>query len=644
MSMPEDHERLTRTLRLSNLSLVRRDGEVEDIIFDPYFTLIRGGRNSGKTTLLRWIDYILGASQSRLPVERFGSSVVSSYIYGSLRLSIVDPREDEPEEHEILRALEDLPDLPRQSRVQVDGEELTLPKLASRLMEFLDWPTLRIPKGRNARRATELVTLSFRNMLRHLYRREDSWQVFASKEEEYHRKAVLAFFLGFAESLYSGEEFEAGAAARKVVELESRLQEITVQSQRMLDAVTERAHLPKTTLEQIDERRIEIAERRKELTRRRKEVSSGVNRTEGFHPELGELYAGINSRLRQKRARREEIRSALANYHESLEFVEAEVSRLQRAGAALALFSEVPVNECPSCQQSVVAKQDRIDPGHCFLCEQPVEPDARRRRIELEERALATETEDLEDVISKTLAELNEIDDDISRTERSAQDLARRLNQERASTLSPFVAELESLAGEVSYLEQQEAALLAVSDALRAREHQKRLLKAAQQDLVEAETRAQNHHGVSKKEITRRCSLFAHHMTTFLRSLKTDPWRFGDVTLIADDLTFYVGEGPWESELGGESKVLFLFAYQYAILAMTRELGEISRVPGFVLLDNPIQQGLRDDVVGEVMDKFGHAARDLGVQIVATVARDIPVTAPRNEIAMSGQFGGGRMS
>jgi hypothetical protein len=133
-------------------------------------------------------------------------------------------------------------------------------------------------------------------------------------------------------------------------------------------------------------------------------------------------------------------------------------------------------------------------------------------------------------------------------------------------------------------------------------------------------------------------------MNTFLTSLRIDPWRLGGVTLTSEELTFYIGTQPWDQTLGGESRVLFFFAYQYALVYLGVDGLDTSRPPGMTVLDNPIQQGLPDLVIGEVLSSFAAAAEATNSQVIATVAREVPIVGKHSTITLSTQFGGDDMA
>jgi hypothetical protein len=142
-----------------------------------------------------------------------------------------------------------------------------------------------------------------------------------------------------------------------------------------------------------------------------------------------------------------------------------------------------------------------------------------------------------------------------------------------------------------------------------------------------------------RAETHRRAQRFADRMNEFLYTLGVEPWHFGRVSIEAEDLSFFVGGEMWDVTLGGESKVVFLLAYHYALLHLDEDLPDISRSPGLAILDNPLQHGLSSDVVGECLDKLVESAGRLHAQVVVTLPRRVPLSAPVNTHTFTIQYG-----
>jgi hypothetical protein len=261
------------TLRVVSLTQYERDGEIVALNLDSTTALLVGPRNSSKTTTLRMIDYCLGDDGSAQ--HTFGPDVASRYVGIQLELELPTGR------HTLRRSF--TPEFGLLTRVRVDDiHDLDPRQFNDWIMGELGWPTYQIPRGRIPQLATDLVPLTFRTLWRHVYRREDSWLEFASQEQEFHRRAVLAFFLGLAGTRYSNVEFQQAAAQRRVAELTEQLADLDRLADETVGRVAQELGLPATSTTTIAEREEELREEAQALGEARATVTHGLQSTEGF--------------------------------------------------------------------------------------------------------------------------------------------------------------------------------------------------------------------------------------------------------------------------------------------------------------------------------------------------------------------------
>jgi hypothetical protein len=219
-----------------------------------------------------------------------------------------------------------------------------------------------------------------------------------------------------------------------------------------------------------------------------------------------------------------------------------------------------------------------------------------------------------------------------------AEALSLQIDRQRAATLAPYVSQLESIATRLGEIKRQSGALQGLRVLDRRQRRAREELARAQQGLDNARSEAARVL-VSERDAATRCAGLANRMNEFLGSLKTDPWQLGSVAVTTDALQFYSGVLPWDQMLGGESRVLFFFAYEFALLHVGLDVGAGAVPPGFVLLDNPIQQGLPDVVIREVLDRFAEGCERSKGQVIATVARPVLPTADHERIELTTRFG-----
>ncbi|MEU6347515.1 hypothetical protein ABZ883_42105 [Streptomyces sp. NPDC046977] len=304
--------------------------------------------------------------------------------------------------------------------------------------------------------------------------------------------------------------------------------------------------------------------------------------------------------------------------NQSAQTVTPETGRIQRLIASVDLFDSLPVRLCPACEQSVDPHRPHHDDA-CYLCDQPVDDDQRRRRAQVEIRSLESELADLQDVITRTADDLRAAYERRTHLEQQQAELAAHINNARAALLAPFMTALEDLAGSIAQLEQKMAAFPAIEEILQRRVEAGQTVASAEQAL-ENITDAQSTHQAIGLSPADRCALFAERMNLFLQKYRGSGWGNGNITISDNDLTFYVGTRPWNQILGAELRVLFFLAYSYAALFLANDLDEECAFPGLLMLDNPYQQGIDAGVIQSVLQDLGEAAQATGTQVITTQA------------------------
>ncbi|MDX3733697.1 hypothetical protein ACIPPJ_35445 [Streptomyces sp. NPDC086091] len=611
-----------RGIRVESVRLVQHTGEIDEYTFrSGMLNIITGVRNSSKTTTLKAIDYCLGDRDS--PRDALTMAVAEKYVEISTDLTL------NGRPHELTRSLQH----GRLNKVYIDGDDLNVDAFSSWILRELDWPDLQIPKGIVAESANQLTPLSFRNTLRHIYRNEDSWTDFANKEAEFIRRAVVSQLLGFARVKYSNKDFHIAQARKRLAEAQAVEREVQESTLQAVTAISDRLNIPVArSLEQVaaarDAVRAELDaayEQRRQLTADINNMVHGGHETTGagYDTTLTTDYENTSRRLQRALDEVTALEQLHHEHEQSAQTVTAEIGRMQRLITSVELFDALPVRLCPACEQNVDPRRPHDDDA-CYLCNQPVSDDQRRRRAQVEVRSLESELADLQDVITRTAGDLQTAHDRRTHLEQQQAELAKRINNERAAQLAPFMTALEDLAGNIAQLEQKMTAFPAIEEILQRRIEATQTVASAQQALNDI-TEAQPPHQAAGLSPADRCALFADRMNSFLQTYRGHGWVKGSITISDSDLTFYVGTRPWNQILGAELRVLFFLAYSYATLFLANDLDEECAFPGFLMLDNPYQQGIDASVIKAVLQDLGEAAQATGTQVITTQALPEPL-------------------
>ncbi|WP_131803989.1 hypothetical protein [Pseudofrankia sp. BMG5.36] len=624
-------------IRVLKVQMVHGTGEVDDYdLSRGAMTVLTGPRNSSKTTTLKVIDYCFGNSSSLS--EALGSAIDEKYVSFSLDLSLNGRR---------TRITRDFTS-GRRGRILVDGDtDLAVPEFSDWLLRRLGWPRLSIPLGRNKSTASQLIPLSFRSTLRHIYRREDSWTEFAYKEQEYLRRAVVSLLLGFAPARYETAEYDLGQAQRRLAATEAVYRDVLASTDEAVRAVVNQLGLPpiadsdaihvvRAGLQQKADAALAEKEALTEAATRATRDTASPRATPGVDPELPNKLERAATDAAVAAESASALQIVVTEHQRSRSLVQADIYRLHRLVDAVDAFDELPVRICPACEQSVDAA--RAHEAKCYLCDQEVTEDRRRRRAEREQRALAAELDDLASALERAVADLDRARAAEKRANDQRVSLARRLQDARAARLAPFITGLEDIATEIGRIEQQLAALPALETILNRR-------VVAEQAMTDARAEVDRLSALSVNETRNssdasdRCAKLAERMNDFLVDFEGRGWVEGKVTISADELTFYVGTRPWDQQLGAEARVLFFLAYSYGLLHLDFDLEGRACPPGLLMLDNPYQQGLASDVVVDGITRIGSAAETRGTQVILTQARSAQaIAAAHAEIVMAHEY------
>ncbi|MGW1942381.1 hypothetical protein [Streptomyces goshikiensis] len=612
---------LERGLRISKVRLIRESGEFDEYEFaSGMLNILHGVRNSSKSTTLRVIDYCLGDRDN--VTKALGAAVADGYVAVTTELRI------NGQPYELSRSWA----YGSMGKVTINNEAIAASEFSDWILGTLGWPNVHIPLGTNPASAPGLTPLSFRNTLRHIHRNEKSWIEFANKEHEYVRRAVTSQLLGFVRTRAADAkgQFDRAQAERRLNEAEAVDREVQQSTGQAVSAICDSMQLPPTrSMAQVAEARRTVTASLEAVRRRRQELTMQIQNTAheeradtdapaGYDASLTTRYAGITRDLKLATDNVAALEQLHEEHTRSAETVRGEIGRMERLSASVGIFGSLPVRLCPACEQD-------IDPARyhahdsCYVCYQSVDEDQRQRRAQVEIRSLKSELTDLDDVVTRTLADLGAARTLQEEFAGNQAELAQQLNDERAAQLAPFVAALEELAAQIARLEHKLTAFPAIEAIFQRRDQAREALRAAQQVVneLDSEPAPPPHTGASPVV---RCSTFADRMNEFLEEFRGDAWLDRDVSIRHSDLTFYVGTRPWDQALGAEAKVLFFLAYSYATLFLGHDLDEECAFPGLLLLDNPYQQGIDENVVRRVLHKLAQAARDTGTQVISTQA------------------------
>lgn len=566
-------------------------GGEETLVFKPGVNLLHGPPNSGKTKWLRTLDYLFG--QPDPPEQALGTRVAGAYKRAWAVASIDGTR---------VHLERRWGPGDSRNRVFIDGEGYSTDDFSDAWLKRLNLPILRFPVG-DPHAPRKWPRLSWRMLLRHIFRNEKSWQEIAAKQPEAEQFACQMLFLGEAEGLFPEEYGNLVEKDRELVKLSAR-RDLFVDT--LTEIATDLVSLKEApvalTQSSIDQAIVRLGEQLELLTQRRNDVlrrlqsvmdigvgddpSASVSTLTSTTERLAVLQSEFEGRMQlvEATARR---RGELEGHRRT---VMEEIGKMSRARAAERELGALQITHCPQCDQEV---HRDARPGHCPLCSQQVSPEgelkAAQARVEFELRQLEEEKSELMQLIASIDREHS---DHLHTIKSQADEISalRSVLKPAHSAVSWLVPpELSEIDHERGRCSEQLNQLNRIGELLRKRDQLSGEVDRLNHDiaLLSAEVGAKR----GAVRASRAEDMLEEGLNTYLNALNAGSqgprWSGGRVSVSvgARAIRMKLNGKNWENEVGATFTCYFLAAYNFALLRLTTEAQAL--YPGFAMVDLP---------------------------------------------------------
>lgn len=572
-------------IHIRSISRFEPGGEEERLEFAPGVNLVIGPPNTGKSKWMSTIDLLFGDPSA--PEAALGADLAEKYTTASMILSV----NDQLVTIERRWGVGDV-----SSRVRVGQTWMPASAVTEHLLTVFELPAVRYPRGDPfAERRWPL--LGWRQLLRHIYRRESSWSELASQQPEVDQHACVVFFLGLADRVFP-EAFGTMVALRKRLammvarhdQFEAVLQEVArgllhMDFEPTLNAVRTTLERWRRELEEMDATRQPIVD----------QALAGEN--ESVLRDLNESWRSIQRDIAETQT---DIASAQARRRELADYandLQSESRRLQRAGAAARRLADLRVTHCPACDREidVTVSESR----RCSLCKRPLEEpvfdEDAAARVAFEQSQLAEELGELKTLIAaldeESLAaseRLQALEDHASSRRLQIRSLASSSSAAVSTVLGKLDQDIGAKRQQISQLARIERAVLRQSELAAEIETLQQEVDALNERLADLTAR--------QPELDARGAVLAASMNEYLHRIALGDrsrWPHEDVVL---DLRprgfeFQVRGRNWRTALGGTLFEYALMSYQYGLASLS-DAAECS-FPGLTMIDLP-PEFLRD--------------------------------------------------
>jgi hypothetical protein len=565
-------------------------GVLEEISFLPGVNLMVGLPNTGKTKWLETIDYLLGDT-GEAPYSEQGdenADLLEKYAEASMILTLAGER------MHVTRKWNE-PGI--KSKVLVDGSSMAAADFQQEILQRLEIPAVNFPKG-NPMSGQTWPSLSFRIMLRHMYRQQRFWSGLVDLQSDPEQHAALLQFLGIADKVFTNDYGKLIQLRIEAEKLRSRRDSYSsTLNELALDVFSE----PELTVDVNEQTVRDAAERlqrkQDELLRARTEVlASGLAGLEknnrSMVESLTEKRVGLVSEIESLGSRQSQAEDRFKEIRSYAKSLQDELDRLQRAEDAGGVLADLKVTHCPACDQSV-STDAQHQHGDCFLCHQPVPigidtDELGSLRIKYEKGRIESEQREAQELLSSLHEELTGLQTTRNLISDEIRALDLRLAPARQS-LSPLIQDsVSSIDMELGEFAERQRHLTKLGDAVDAGRRLSERIQALENEMeplkksVEAATESADFDGAASK--------LADGMNAYLsavNALRPKTWKHSRVNVLLNRSSFSVrvGSKKWRAALGGTDSLYLLMAYHYGLLALSTR--KECNFPGLVIIDFP---------------------------------------------------------
>ena len=574
---------------LSIRSVERRlaTGNVEPLSFELGVNVFVGRPNTGKTMWLQTLDFLLGDTGSNPYEQSDDDGLPEKYEAAAATLCIGD---------ETFRVERRWREAGAKGKVFVNDEVMLAKDFQHWLMDKLGIPVVNFPKG-NPMSGQTWPELSFRTLLRHIFRQQRFWSGLVDLQTETEQHASLLLFLGLAERIFSDDYGKLIELKLKAMRLRARreqysetLNELAVDLLDSEDAalgvneisVAAAQTRLRTQAEGLQARRLEVLT---EASNTSLPASSRSRVTE-----LGHLRAAALEAVTAARQKRQAAEDRLAEVRRYRADLAAEIERMGRVADASELLADLKVTHCPACDQGIIPYKN---PNHCFVCHQhlPEEPEIAglgEVRLQFEQDRLNAELLEAGELI----AVLERDVDKQTEASRDADERLRTIEVELAparravaAVAQADVSAIDVALGKAAERQRQIDRVAAALELGKSLTEQVQAIEKEIEPLQEKVDEANR-----SIDFNAAAAKLEEGMNAYLSALnvqRPDTWKHSavEIDLSRSSTTFRVGRKRWQGALGGTDTLYFLMAYQYGLLSLSPVPG--MHYPGLSIIDVP---------------------------------------------------------
>lgn len=575
-------------LSLGRLERRLSTGDKEDLRFERGVNLLVGRPNTGKTKWLQTLDYLLGDPGENPFEGAKEEGLAEKYDAASAELLIGEER---------LRIERRWREPGAKFKVFVDGEGMAARDFQQFLLRKLGIPLLNFPKGSPMSGQT-WPELSFRMLLRHIYRQQRFWGGIADQQPEGEQHACLLQFLGIAERLFTEEYGQLVKLKMEAERLKARRDQYGQTLDELArDVLSEPGLSVGANVMTVRDAEGRLTREIEALRHSRVGLISGARdkaippQNRGHVDRLGQERATLVVALAELRCGVKATAGRLNEVRRYRTGLGAELDRMTRAEDAGAVLADLRITHCPACDEPVA--NVAADPRHCFLCHQvlPDEPlveELGAVRLRFERDRLTGELKEADELVGVLQRDVKRLADDIAAAEERLRMLENKLAPTRQAVAALVQEEVSATDMALGELNERQRQIGRIATALGVGQELTDRIAAIEREIEPLQARVDE--AVRATDFDAAAAQLEDGMNAYLtaiNALRPGVWRHSPVKVdvLRSHFTIRVGARHWNAVLGGTDTLYFLMAYHYGLLTLSDKAER--HYPGVSIIDVP---------------------------------------------------------
>jgi hypothetical protein len=563
-------------------------GKSEVLSFERGVNLLVGPPNTGKTKWLQTLDYLLGDPNENPFEGAEEAGLADKYDAASAELVIGDERVYIERRWREPGA---------KTKIDVDGKGFAARDFQEWLMRKLGIPLLNFPKG-NPTSGQTWPELSFRMLLRHIYRQQRFWSGIADKQPDGEQHACVLQFLGLAEHIFTADYGDLIKLKMEVERMKARRDQYGQTLEGLArDVVSEpglTVGLSAATVQAAGSRLVQeiegLRQSRTQLLSAARDQAVPTNYRRRVS-ELGQRRAEALVKLEGLQRREKDTAQRLGEVRRYRAELAAEVERMARAEDAGTVLADLKITHCPACDQAV--SQGGAASDHCFLCHQhlPDEPlveELGTVRLRFEQHRINGELKEADELLDVLQRDDKRLAADTAMAEEDLRTLENELAPARQAVAALAQDDVSAIDMALGAASERQRQIHRISGALELGDELTGKIAALEKQIEPLQHRVDE--AIRATDFEAAAAKLEDGMNAYLsaiNALRPGVWRHSAVAIDVSrsKLTLRVGTRRWHAALGGTDTLYFLMAYHYGLLTLSSQAD--CHYPGLSIIDVP---------------------------------------------------------